>query len=74
VNTAPILPVTVTSGLCSYPDIGEIMASLKEKKKVVGFNATQVALEAGNAQAMNVVMVGTVSNYLPVSAVHYWNV
>jgi indolepyruvate ferredoxin oxidoreductase beta subunit len=67
VNTAPILPVTVTSGLCSYPDIGEVMESLEGKRKVIGFNATQVAIEAGNAQAMNVVMVGAISNYLPVS-------
>ncbi len=67
VNTEPILPVTVTSGLCSYPDVGEIMASLQRKRKVVGFNATQLAIEAGNAQAMNVIMVGSISNYLPLS-------
>ncbi|MCQ6962035.1 indolepyruvate oxidoreductase subunit beta [Methanolobus chelungpuianus] len=67
VNTAPILPVTVTSGLCLYPGIEEMMASLEGKRKVIGFNATRVALGAGNVQAMNVVMVGAVSNYLPVS-------
>jgi indolepyruvate ferredoxin oxidoreductase beta subunit len=67
VNTEPILPVTVTSGLCSYPDVGEIMASLQGKRKVVGFNATKLAIEAGNAQAMNVIMVGAISNYLPLS-------
>lgn len=66
VNTEPILPVTVTSGLCTYPNIEEIMASLQGKRKVIGFNASQLATTAGNVQAMNVVMVGAISNYLPI--------
>lgn len=67
VNTEPILPVTVTSGLCTYPNIEEIMVSLQGKRKVIGFNASQLATTAGNVQAMNVVMVGAISNYLPIS-------
>jgi len=67
VNTEPILPVTVTSGLCTYPGIEEIMASLQGKRKVIGFNASQLATAAGSVQAMNVVMVGAISNYLPIS-------
>ena len=67
VNTDPILPVTVTSGLCAYPDVGEIISTLREKRKVTAFNATEAAKEAGHAQSMNVVMVGAVSNYLPIS-------
>ncbi|WP_292466241.1 indolepyruvate oxidoreductase subunit beta [Methanolobus sp.] len=67
VNTDPILPVTVTSGLCTYPDVDAIIAKLEETHKVKAFNATELAKEAGHVQSMNVVMVGAVSNYLPVS-------
>ncbi|SFM84789.1 indolepyruvate oxidoreductase subunit beta [Methanolobus profundi] len=67
VNTDPILPVTVTSGLCSYPDVDAIIAKLKETHEVKAFNATELAKEAGNPQSMNVVMVGAISNYLPIS-------
>ncbi|MDW7732157.1 MAG: indolepyruvate oxidoreductase subunit beta [Methanolobus sp.] len=67
VNTDPILPVTVTSGLCTYPDIGVIIERLKQDHEVKVFNATELAKEAGHPQSMNVVMVGAVSNYLPVS-------
>jgi indolepyruvate ferredoxin oxidoreductase beta subunit len=68
VNTDPILPVTVTSGLCSYPDVNAIIENLGRGHEVKAFNATGLAKEAGNIQAMNVVMVGAVSNYLPLSA------
>ncbi len=67
VNTDPILPVTVTSGLCSYPDVDAIIEKLKQSHKVKAFNATELAKEAGHPQSMNVVMVGAVSNYLPIS-------
>ena len=66
VNTEPILPVTVTSGLCTYPDVDSIIARLKQNHEVKEFNATKLAKEAGNLQSMNVVMVGAVSNYLPI--------
>lgn len=68
VNTDPILPVTVTSGLCSYPDVGAIVERLEQSHDVKALNATELAKEAGHPQSMNVVMVGAVSNYLPISA------
>lgn len=67
VNTDPILPVTVTSGLCTYPDVDEIISILKNKGEVKAFDAGKLAKEAGHPQTMNVVMVGAVSNYLPIS-------
>lgn len=69
VNTQPVLPITVTSGGDEYPDVSEIVAVLKStyKVKVVAFNAFELAIEAGHPQAMNVVMVGAASNYLPMS-------
>ena len=67
VNTAPVCPVTVMAGLCSYPDISEIIETLEESHDVKAFNAFELAIEAGHPQAMNVVMVGAISKYLPIS-------
>jgi indolepyruvate ferredoxin oxidoreductase, beta subunit len=67
VNTQPIIPVTVTSGLTKYPEVPEILDFLSQKYIVKAFNADEVAFEAGSRLAMNVVMVGAVSGYLPIS-------
>ena len=67
VNTEPVLPVTVTSGLCTYPDLDAIIERLGQNHEVKAFNATELAKEAGHPQSMNVVMVGAVSNSLPIS-------
>ncbi len=66
VNTQPIVPVTVTSGLAKYPEVSDIVDALSEKYIVKAFNADELAYEAGNRLAMNVVMVGAVSGYLPI--------
>jgi indolepyruvate ferredoxin oxidoreductase beta subunit len=66
VNTQPIIPVTVTSGLAKYPDIQEVIDVLSEKYIVKAFNADELAYEAGSRLAMNVAMVGAVSGYLPI--------
>ncbi len=67
VNTAPVLPVTVTTGACAYPDIESLLAPLKRVGSVWSMNATALALQAGTSQAMNVVMLGALSRYLPLS-------
>ncbi|WP_298684905.1 indolepyruvate oxidoreductase subunit beta [uncultured Methanomethylovorans sp.] len=67
VNTEPVLPVTVTSGVSSYPDIGEMIDYLEQKFTVKAFNAVQLAKAAGHVQSMNTVMIGAVSKYLPLS-------
>lgn len=67
VNTQPIIPVTVTSGLAKYPEVKEILDVLSEKYVVKAFNADELAYEAGSRLAMNVTMVGAVSGYLPIS-------
>ncbi|MCC4767337.1 indolepyruvate oxidoreductase subunit beta [Methanosarcina sp. DH1] len=65
-NTQPIIPVTITSGLTKYPEVSDILDFLSEKYIVKAFNADDLAYEAGNRLAMNVVMVGAVSGYLPI--------
>ncbi len=67
VNTQPIIPVTVTSGMAKYPDVQEILDTLSEKYIVKAFNADDLAYEAGSRLAMNVAMVGAVSGYLPIA-------
>lgn len=67
VNTEPVLPVTVTSGLSSYPDVERIIDYLEQRFTVKAFNAVQLAKEAGHVQSMNTVMIGAVSKYLPLS-------
>ncbi|MBC7085780.1 MAG: indolepyruvate oxidoreductase subunit beta [Methanomethylovorans sp.] len=66
-NTEPVLPVTVTSGISSYPDINYIIDHLKQRFNVKAFNAVELAREAGHIQAMNTVMIGAISKYLPLS-------
>lgn len=66
VNTQTVLSVTVTSGLAKYPEVSDILDVLSEKYIVKAFNADELAFEAGSRLAMNVVMVGAVSGYLPI--------
>ncbi len=68
VNTRPVLPVTVTTGLASYPPVESLLERLKERcSKVIAIDATDLAKEAGTAQAMNVVMLGSLSRFIPLS-------
>ncbi|MFY9200914.1 MAG: indolepyruvate oxidoreductase subunit beta [Methanosarcina flavescens] len=66
VNTQPVVPVTVASGQAKYPEVSDILDALSEKYIVKAFNADELAFEAGSRLAMNVVMVGAVSGYLPI--------
>jgi indolepyruvate ferredoxin oxidoreductase beta subunit len=66
VNTHFLLPVTVTTGKATYPPLEEIIAPLQRIcKEVKTFNATKLAAHAGTPQAMNVVMLGALSKYIP---------
>ena len=66
VNTSTVLPITVTTGKATYPPREEILAPLS---KVCGtvktIDATELAAQAGTPQAMNVVMLGVLSRYIP---------
>lgn len=68
VNTRVTAPVEVISGMVPYPDLGELMGLLgKVAGRVVSFDATSLAEEAGDPIATNVVMLGalTESGQLP---------
>ncbi len=66
VNNRPVLPITVTTGKASYPPVNEILKNLRTVcKDVKLMDATSLAKQAGTAQAMNVVMLGALSRYIP---------
>lgn len=66
VNTKPILPITVTTGQSRYPALEEILALLQRIcRDVKTLDATELAAKAGTPQAMNVVMLGALSRYIP---------
>lgn len=61
-NTQPVIPVSVSSGKGSYPSINEILDLVASQSKIVyAFDATSLAIEAGNPITMNVVMLGGIS-------------
>ena len=66
VNTYPIHPTTVTSGQFTYPPLEEILTPLQRIcNKLITIDATKLAVNAGNQQAMNVVMLGVLSEHIP---------
>jgi indolepyruvate ferredoxin oxidoreductase beta subunit len=68
VNTRPVLPVTVTMGRSRYPSLEEIISSLHRVcRDVKAMDATALAKAAGTEQAMNVVMLGALSKYIPLT-------
>lgn len=68
VNTRVTAPVEVISGMVPYPKMDELMGLLKKiTDNVLAFDATELAEEAGDSIATNVVMLGalTASGVLP---------
>lgn len=69
-NTRPVFPVDVNIGFAEYPAIEKIEEMLNRLgKKVVSFDATEIAVAVGTVKALNVVMIGAAyaSGKLPVS-------
>ena len=68
VNTRVTAPVEVISGMMAYPEMEKLMTLLVEvTDRIVAFDATALAEEAGDPIATNVVMIGalTASGVLP---------
>lgn len=62
VNTRIIPPVEVISGLVKYPELDRLFNSLeKVSEKIIRFDATTLAEEAGDPIATNMVMLGALS-------------
>lgn len=62
VNTRVTAPVEVISGMMAYPEMEDLMALLGEvTDRIVSFDATALAEEAGDPIATNVVMIGALA-------------
>ena len=59
VNDMEIYPMPVINGSVKYPE--GILQTLSTKATVKAFNAAEVAKEAGNIKALNIVMVGALT-------------
>jgi indolepyruvate ferredoxin oxidoreductase beta subunit len=58
-NLAPLPPFTVALGKGSYPAIERIQAMVAAKTaRLIAFDATQLARQAGNRMALNMVLLG----------------
>jgi indolepyruvate ferredoxin oxidoreductase beta subunit len=58
-NLSPLTPFTVTIGRGTYPGLGQIQKLLRAKvRKLVAFDATTLAKQAGNVMAVNMVLLG----------------
>jgi indolepyruvate ferredoxin oxidoreductase beta subunit len=66
VNIQPVLPITVTAGMASYPPVEEILAHLRSRcRDLKAIDASGIAVQAGTVQALNVVMLGALSRFIP---------
>ena len=61
-NTHPIVPAMVSMKGDKYPDAEEILERIRAiSPKVIALDATEMAGQAGNAQALNAVLVGVLA-------------
>ena len=61
-NLAPLMPFTVNIGKGVYPDLAELQDLIREKTaRLVAFNAAKLANDAGNPLAVNMVLLGALT-------------
>jgi indolepyruvate ferredoxin oxidoreductase, beta subunit len=69
INTRPIFPMDVISGNVTYPEISKVIAKIQSlSRKTWSINATEIALQMGDAIFSNMAMLGALcaTNTLPV--------
>jgi len=70
-NLAPLMPFTVNIGKGVYPDLAELQELIRSRTaRLIAFNAASLAKDAGNVLAVNMVLLGalTQTGVLPLSA------
>jgi len=61
-NLAPLMPFTVNIGQGVYPDLARLQELIRAKtRKLIAFNAAALAKEAGNSLAVNMVLLGALT-------------
>jgi indolepyruvate ferredoxin oxidoreductase beta subunit len=82
-NTTPVIPfilaqrTVLKEGDAEYPDVQQLIDRVRAVAlSTFAFDATQCALEAGSARALNMVMLGCLlgSASLPCTAEGFWNI
>jgi len=59
VNSAPIIPFTVSLGISSYPEVSQIITELQDKiENLFIIDALDLARKAGDLITLNIVMLG----------------
>ncbi|MDL2286113.1 indolepyruvate oxidoreductase subunit beta [Desulfococcaceae bacterium OttesenSCG-928-F15] len=69
-NTRPLPPFTTVIGRGVYPELDTTLQLLKEKTgKLIAYDATKIAEEAGNPMCLNMVLLGTLvaTGVLPIT-------
>lgn len=63
INTVPVVPVTVSSGMEEYPAVDDIIKAVKDSgvSRLIAIDAVSMAQKAGNAIAANSVLIGAMS-------------
>ena len=69
-NTQEIYPITVITGGAAYP--GDPTAKLGALCSVKAVNALELAQAAGSEKAVNTVLIGVLSKYMPEIAENAW--
>jgi indolepyruvate ferredoxin oxidoreductase, beta subunit len=70
-NTAPVPPITVAIGKGTYPDLDRIQDIIRAKtKRLVAFDGLALAKTAGDARALNMVLIGALiqTGIVPITA------
>ncbi|UCD73984.1 MAG: indolepyruvate ferredoxin oxidoreductase subunit beta [Phycisphaerales bacterium] len=61
-NTHPVVPAMVSMKGDKYPDTDEVLGRIRAiSPNVIAFDATETAKQAGNAQALNAVLLGVLA-------------
>jgi indolepyruvate ferredoxin oxidoreductase beta subunit len=61
-NLAPLMPFTVNIGQGVYPDLKKLQDLIRAKTaRLIAFNATALAREAGNVLSVNMVLLGALT-------------
>jgi indolepyruvate ferredoxin oxidoreductase beta subunit len=64
VNTRPIVPLSVILGQFEYLPVETYIETLQKKAgRVIAFDASQEAIDAGSRQAVNIVLLGALSAF-----------
>jgi len=67
-NMQPVIPISVSSGDSTYPDLSDIEKTLSAAVRVAHYvDATSEAIKIGNAKTTNVIMLGAFSALLDIT-------